>query len=103
MTTADLPAPAGLDRLRDLAALRLLPAEARVQAIAHHMCLELKQLLAVPPAHRLSPGLPLGAQGLDALDALRLEGAIRGALGTEVPAEVLRASTLDELAALLAR
>jgi hypothetical protein len=45
----------------------------------------------------------LRGQGLDTLDALHLGRRIRRALDAEVPAEVLRESTVGELTALLAR
>lgn len=102
MTTAEAPAPHGLERLRDVEGLRRLPREERVAAICHLLRLELQRLLAVPPAHRLSADLPLGSQGLDAINALSLERAIRTVLRTEVPAEALRASTVGEVAERLA-
>lgn len=77
--------------------------DARARTIGHCLRLELHDLLAVPPGHRLSPGLPLRGQGLDPLDALHLGRRIRRALDAEVPAEVLRESTVGELTALLAR
>ncbi|MCX4408553.1 acyl carrier protein [Streptomyces sp. NPDC059837] len=92
-----------LDRLPDPVQLRAMTPDARARTIGHCLRLELQHLLAVPPGHRLSPGLPLRGQGLDTLDALHLGRRIRRALDAEVPAEVLRESTVGELTALLAR
>ncbi len=79
-----------LDRLPDPVQLRAMAPDARARTIGHCLRLELHDLLAVPPGHRLSPGLPLRGQGLDRLDALHLGRRIRRALDAEVPAEVLR-------------
>ncbi|MEV0741828.1 acyl carrier protein [Streptomyces sp. NPDC050549] len=103
MTTAQDDPSRRLGRLPHPTGLRDLPHDARARVIGHRLRLEVERMLAVPPAHRLSSRLPLCRQGLDALDALRLARVIRDDLGTEVPAETLRESTLDELAELLAR
>jgi hypothetical protein len=92
-----------LDRLPDPVALRAMTPDERAGAIGHCLRLELHDLLAVPPGHRLSPALSLRGQGLDPLDALHLGRRIRRALDAEVPAEVLRESTVGELTDLLAR
>ncbi|WP_407842028.1 phosphopantetheine-binding protein (plasmid) [Streptomyces sp. DSM 116496] len=90
-------------QLPDLDALRAMSIDARTRTIGHCLRLELEHLLAVPPGHRISPRLPLRSQGLDPLNALHLERRIRRVLHTEVTAEVLRESTVTELAGLLAR
>ena len=92
-----------LGTLPDPATLRAMSPDLRSRTIGHCLRLEVQQLLAVPPAHRISAHLPLSQQGLDVLNALFLERRIRCVLGREVSRHVLSESTVTELADLLAR
>ncbi|MET9520701.1 hypothetical protein [Streptomyces sp. NPDC002994] len=92
-----------LEQLPDPHALRAMSIDVRTRTIGHCLHLEPESLLAVPPGHRLSPRLPLRGRGLDPLNALPPERRIRRVLHTDVTTEVLRKSTVTELAALLTR
>ncbi|MFI1567895.1 acyl carrier protein [Streptomyces sp. NPDC020490] len=86
----------------DLATLRQLQRDARLQIFERFLCRDLAKCLDIPPAHRISLTRPLRTQGIDSLTALALQRRLQSALRIPVPAHhFLREQSVGELAVTL--